>query len=90
MVGRDAELAELAAAWERVAEGGSETVLVAGEPGAGKSRLVAEAAGSAHAEGGLVLHGCGPSTLALIRHLARAGSGAPFLLVVTYRPGTTP
>jgi len=172
IVGRDAELAELAAAWERVAEGGSgETVLVAGEPGAGKSRLVAEAAGIAHAEGALVLygsgegsaetpyapfvtaladldrhgteplreelrssslgalaaepggealwdlgddraklfaaalellervtrhgplllaiddlHGCGPSTLALIRHLARAGRGAPFLLLATYRP----
>ena len=170
MVGRDAELAELAAAWERVADGGRETVLVAGEPGAGKSRLVAEAAGPAHAAGGLVLygsgegaaetpygpfvaalgdldrgtrplreelrrsalgalvaesggeapwglsddrarlfaaalelleritrhgplllaiddlHGCGPSTLALIRHLARAASGVPFLLLVTYRP----
>jgi len=171
MVGRDAELAELAAAWERVAGGSSETVLVAGEPGAGKSRLVAEAAGVAHAGGALVLygsgegaaetpyapfvtalgeldrhgpeplleelrssslgalaaesageatrglgddraklfaaalellelitghrplllaiddlHGCSPSTLALIRHLARAGSGAPFLLLVTYRP----
>jgi len=171
MVGRDAELAELAAAWERVAEGGSETVLVAGDPGAGKSRLVAEAAGVAHARGALVLygsgegaaetpygpfvtalgdlarhgtaplreelrdfspgagaagsggealwdlgddraklfaaalelldrigchgplllaiddlHGCGPSTLALIRHLARAGSGAQVLLLATYRP----
>ncbi len=171
IVGRDAELAEIAAAWARVADGGRETVLVAGEPGAGKSRLVAEAAGAAHAEGGLVLYGsgegasgtpyapfvaalgdldrhgtaplreelqrsglgapigesggearwglsddraklfaaalsllegitrhgplllaiddlhaCGPSTLALIRHLARAGSGAPFLLLVTYRP----
>ena len=171
LVGRDAELAELDAAWERVAEGGSETVLVAGEPGAGKSRLVAEAAGAAHAAGALVLYGsgegaaetpyapfvaalgdldrhgtkplreelrgsslgalaaesagealrglsddrarlfaaalelleritrhgplllaiddlhaCGPSTLALLRHLARAGSGAPFLLLVTYRP----
>ncbi len=171
IVGRDAELAEIAAAWARVADGGRETVLVAGEPGAGKSRLVAEAAGTAHAEGGLVLYGsgegasetpyaplvaalgdlnrhgteplhkelqrsglgaliaesggeapwglsddraklfaaalsslegitrhgplllaiddlhaCGPSTLALIRHLARAGSGAPFLLLATYRP----
>lgn len=59
IVGRDAELAELAAAWERVAEGGSETVLVAGEPGAGKSRLVAEAAGAAHVAGALVLYGSG-------------------------------
>ena len=171
IVGRDAELSEIAAAWTRVAEGGSETVLVAGEPGAGKSRLVAEAAGAAHAAGALVLygsgegasetpyapfvaalgdldrhgteslreelhrsalgaliagpgdgaarspvddrgrlfaaalellegitrhgplllaiddlHGCGPSTLALLRHLARAGSAAPFLLLATYRP----
>lgn len=172
IVGREAELAEIAAAWARVTAGGGETVLVAGEPGAGKSRLVAEAAGAAHAAGALVLygsgegaaetpyaplvaalgdldrhateplreelrgsalgtllaaepgdeapwslgddrarlfaaalelleritrhgplllaiddlHGCGPSTLALIRHLARAGSGAPFLLLATYRP----
>jgi DNA-binding CsgD family transcriptional regulator len=171
IAGREAELAELAAAWGRVAGGGSETVLVAGEPGAGKSRLVAEVAGAAHAAGALVLygsgegvaetpyapfvtalgeldrhateplreelrgsalgalaaepageavwglgddraklfaaalelleritrdgplllaiddlHGCGPSTLALIRHLAWAGSGAPFLLLATYRP----
>jgi DNA-binding CsgD family transcriptional regulator len=171
IVGRETELAEIAAAWARVAGGGGETVLVAGEPGAGKSRLVAEAAGAAHAAGALVLygsgegaaetpygpfvaalgdldrhgteplreelrrsalgalapgsggeapwslgddraklfaaalelleritrhgplllaiddlHGCGPSTLALIRHLARAGSEAPFLLLATYRP----
>jgi len=171
IVGRDAELAEIAAAWGRVAEGGGGTALVAGEPGAGKSRLVAEAAGAVHAKGGLVLYGsgegaaetpyapfvaalgdlerhgtealreelrlsslgaladepagealwdlgddraklfaaalelleritrhgplllaiddlhaCGASTLALVRHLARAGSAAPVLLVVTYRP----
>jgi len=171
IVGRETELAEIAAAWARLADGGGETVLVAGEPGAGKSRLVAEAAGAAHSEGGLVLygsgegaaetpyapfvtalgeldrhaadplreelrrsalgallsapgeetarspsgdraklfaaalkllerlagqgplllaiddlHGCGPSTIALIRHLARAGGGAPFLLLATYRP----
>lgn len=171
IVGRDAELAELAAAWSRVRDGGRETALIAGEPGAGKSRLIAEAAGAAHAEGALVLygsgegsaetpygpfvaalgdldrhgtrsmreelrrsrlgalaagsgdeapwrlsddraklfaaalelleritrrgplllaiddlHGCGPSTLALLRHLVRAGSRAPFLLLVTFRP----
>ncbi len=171
IVGREAELAEIAAAWARAAEGSGETVLVAGEPGAGKSRLVAEAAGTAHAEGALVLYGsgegaaetpyapfvaalgeldrhvtmplreelrrsalgalagepgdetpwssnadrarlfaaalelleritghgplllaiddlhaCGPSTLALVQHLARAGSAAPFLLLATYRP----
>ncbi len=171
IAGRETELAEIAAAWARTAAGAGETVLVAGEPGAGKSRLVAEAARVAHAEGALVLygsgegagetpyapfvgalaeldrqatkslrqelrrsalgalagelgeeapwepggdrarlfaaslelleriagrgplllaiedlHGCGPSTLALLRHLARAGSRAPVLLLATYRP----
>ncbi len=59
MVGRDAELGEIEAAWSRVSEGNRETVVVAGEPGAGKSRLVAEAAHAAHASGGLVLYGSG-------------------------------
>ena len=59
IVGREAELAEIAAAWARTADGSGETVLVAGEPGTGKSRLVAEAAGVAHAEGALVLYGSG-------------------------------
>ncbi|MEZ5077443.1 MAG: AAA family ATPase [Solirubrobacterales bacterium] len=171
MVGRDAERAEVEAAWSRVAEGGRETVLVAGEPGSGKSRLVAETAAVAHGNGALVLYGsgegagetpygpfvaalgelsrrgpeplrgmlrssalsalgaetseeapwgrgddraklfaaaigllesitrhqplllaiedlhaCGASTLELMRHLARAGSGTRLLLVATYRP----
>jgi hypothetical protein len=59
IVGREAELAEIAAAWARATDGSGETVLVAGEPGAGKSRLIAEAAGAAHAEGALVLYGSG-------------------------------
>jgi class 3 adenylate cyclase/tetratricopeptide (TPR) repeat protein len=42
-VGRAAELALLRAAWGRVAEGGRcELVTVIGEPGVGKSRLIAE------------------------------------------------
>jgi DNA-binding CsgD family transcriptional regulator/DNA-binding transcriptional ArsR family regulator len=59
IVGRDSELEEIAAAWSRVEAGGRETVLVAGEPGAGKSRLVAEAAAAVAGAGGLVLYGSG-------------------------------
>jgi len=62
MRGREAELEAIASAWSRVATGERETVLVAGEPGAGKSRLLAEAGHAAHAAGGLVLYGSGEDT----------------------------
>ncbi len=39
-VGRDLELGTLVERWERAAEGEGQTVLVLGEPGVGKSRLV--------------------------------------------------
>lgn len=56
-VGRTRELAELRLAWQRAAAGTPEMVLVRGEPGVGKSRLVAEfAAGLEDAE---VLRGAG-------------------------------
>ena len=43
-VGREAELAQIAQAWERVqAEGRCELLIVVGDAGVGKSRLVAEA-----------------------------------------------
>jgi len=42
IIGRDAELTQLRGALERVAGGGSATVLVVAAPGTGKSRLVAE------------------------------------------------
>lgn len=45
-MGRSAELAALEHAWERVESGERQVVFVGGEPGAGKSRLVAEIAGS--------------------------------------------
>jgi class 3 adenylate cyclase/tetratricopeptide (TPR) repeat protein len=41
-VGRQSELGVLADAWERVLDGTGQTVLVCGEPGVGKSRLVYE------------------------------------------------
>ena len=40
MVGRDDELALLVRRWQRAASGESQTVLVSGEPGIGKSRMI--------------------------------------------------
>jgi hypothetical protein len=57
LVGRDAELGRLDAALARASKGESAVVLVGGEAGVGKSRLVAEAAGRAEASGARVLSG---------------------------------
>ena len=57
MFGRDAESQALAAAWAKAKDGQRELVLVAGEPGIGKTRLATEAALAAHAEGAVVLLG---------------------------------
>jgi len=62
MLGREQPLKTIASARSRVAAGSRECVLVAGEPGAGKSRLVAEAGHDAHAAGALVLYGSGEGT----------------------------
>ena len=56
-VGRRAELSRLAAAWNDARNGDRRLVLLAGEPGIGKTRLAAEAAAAAHSSGALVLHG---------------------------------
>jgi DNA-binding CsgD family transcriptional regulator/tetratricopeptide (TPR) repeat protein len=56
-VGRATELAELLALLPRSAREGRRVALLAGEPGAGKSRLVREFAGHAAANGILVLSG---------------------------------
>lgn len=45
-VGRAAELAVFEQVWQRVEEGGRQVVFIGGEPGAGKSRLAAEIAGT--------------------------------------------
>ncbi|BCI88454.1 hypothetical protein NIIDMKKI_36600 [Mycobacterium kansasii] len=57
MVGRDAELAVFEQAWERVESGNRQAVFVGGEPGAGKTRLVAEVAGTLAEHGVAVLVG---------------------------------
>ena len=57
MVGRSAETEALALAWAKAKDGQRQVVLVAGEPGIGKTRLATEAARAAHADGGTVLFG---------------------------------
>jgi len=56
-VGRAAETAELRAALERAAAGRPATVVVAGEAGVGKTRLVQELVGQARAMGAVTLSG---------------------------------
>ena len=57
LVGRDAEVAQLRAALERAAAGRPATVVVAGEAGVGKTRLVAELIGQAGGLGAVALTG---------------------------------
>ena len=56
-VGRTDERRRLEFAWKEAAGGGSRVVLVSGEPGIGKTRLVSEVARAAHREGATVLFG---------------------------------
>lgn len=56
-VGREQELAQLGKLWKSAAQGHRRGVLVAGEPGVGKTRLAAEFSRSVHAEGATVLYG---------------------------------
>ena len=57
LIGRDAELRALIAAWEAAVDGRPSTVLVGGEAGIGKSRLVGELGRAAREAGGVVLEG---------------------------------
>jgi len=56
-VGRRRELTALEEAWAAVSQGARQVVFVGGEPGAGKSRLVAEASTVLHRHGATVLLG---------------------------------
>lgn len=84
MLGRGVELDEIATAWSRAVAGDRTTLLIAGEPGAGKSRLVAEAGREVKRAGGLVLHGSGEGDggapyapfAAALAHLDRHADGA--------------
>jgi DNA-binding CsgD family transcriptional regulator len=57
LVGRRHEMERMLELWASAREGTTRTVLVAGEAGVGKSRLVAEVAGRVHSNGAQVLHG---------------------------------
>ena len=56
-VGRDEAMAELVEHWTAVRSGDRRVVLLAGEPGMGKTRLAAEFCRAAHGEGATVLAG---------------------------------
>lgn len=56
-VGRTPDLERLESEWEAVTQGRSRLVLVAGEPGIGKTRLCSEFAARVHAAGAQVLYG---------------------------------
>ena len=60
-VGREHAVGQLVDAWRSARDGGSPVVLVAGEAGIGKTRLIAEVASQVHDAGGAVLYGrCDP------------------------------
>ena len=57
LVGRDRELAEARAFWHRASQGQGQVLLISGEPGVGKTRLVRELATWVEVSGGRVLVG---------------------------------
>ncbi|MEK6277517.1 MAG: AAA family ATPase [Actinomycetota bacterium] len=57
LIGRDGELTELGAIWAEAAAGRRQIVMVRGDPGVGKTRLVTEYAERAHEQGATVLYG---------------------------------
>ncbi|BBZ14762.1 BTAD domain-containing putative transcriptional regulator [Mycobacterium branderi] len=56
-VGRGRELERLVSTWQTVLDGGILAVLVAGEPGVGKTRLAGEWSRQAYEQGAVVLYG---------------------------------
>ncbi|MDX1511203.1 MAG: BTAD domain-containing putative transcriptional regulator, partial [Nitriliruptorales bacterium] len=73
LVGRDAQLAALRDAWEASRRGRGSVLVVAGEPGSGRTRLAAELAATAHGGGALVLHSSAvPESTDRLRVLRRA------------------
>jgi predicted ATPase len=57
LVGRERELAQTRALWQKAVSGEGQTLLVSGEPGIGKTRLVRELATQVRVSGGQALEG---------------------------------
>ena len=55
--GREVELTQLAGDWTTAEQGRCHVVVITGEPGIGKTRLVTEAAHQAYQDGGIILYG---------------------------------
>ncbi|HEX5608925.1 MAG TPA: AAA family ATPase [Solirubrobacterales bacterium] len=92
IVGRDPELEGLRAAWAEARSGARRLVLVAGEPGIGKTRLLSELAGEAQESGTVLYAGCQEEALVsyqpfveALRHYAR--SAGPDAQTVVPGPG---
>ena len=90
-VGRAADLAALRAAWDAAQGDDRRLVLLAGEPGIGKSRLAAEFARAAHADGAVVLYGrfdeTGPGAYQPVLEMLRGWSGGAALTGPAQRLG---
>lgn len=56
-VGRSDELGQLLSAWQTTLDAGTRAVLIAGEPGVGKTRLAGEWSRQAYQQGAIVLYG---------------------------------
>jgi DNA-binding SARP family transcriptional activator/tetratricopeptide (TPR) repeat protein len=87
-VGREGELERLTGAWKRAARLRGQLVIVGGEAGIGKTRLVSELALAVEAQGGRVLRGATPSPeyvpyQPIVEALREA---VPFLATLQTRP----
>jgi hypothetical protein len=65
LLGRVSELEKLRTAWVNALQAESGLALVSGEPGIGKTRLLAELAAGVHDEGGIVLYGRADNQLSI-------------------------
>jgi predicted ATPase len=84
LVGRERELAQTRALWQKVVAGEGQTLLISGEPGIGKTRLVRELVTQVRVAGGRALEGecyhegIGPYApfAQILRRAFRDGAGA--------------
>jgi DNA-binding SARP family transcriptional activator len=87
-VGRRNELEQLGAAWSRAARGRGSALLVSGEAGIGKTRLVGQLALQAEAEGGRVLWGAtsSPESVAYQPVVDALRNALPMIATAALRP----